>query len=256
MKASLIPDHENSFQASGLDSQGKIHTLKPANIPIIGENSNLSYTECRLENKDESFFYKNEIKKEKIVLHFTAGYLKGDISTMTSPNNHVSVPFVIARNGEIYNLWSSKYWSYHLGPGTVGGNSNMSKKTIAIEISNIGYLKKIDDRLVTVYGDTDDYCNLSDVEYYTYIQTGFRGQTYFASFTNEQYDSIILLLRYLTSRYNIPRTFLAEDKRYEVLTTSDVNSFKGILSHINFRPNGKWDIGPAFNWARVMEGLK
>ena len=256
MKASSIPKHENSFQTSGIDSQGKKHILKPTSVPINGESLALNYTECRLENNDESYFYKDLVGKEKIVLHFTAGYLKGDIGTLTSPNNHVSVPFVIARSGEIFNLWSSKFWSYHLGPGSVGGNSLMSKKTIAIEISNIGYLKNIGDQLYTVYSDTDAYCSLSEVEYYTQIQEGFRGQTYFATFTNEQYNSIINLLRYLTARYNIPRTFLSEDKRYGVLSTTEATSFKGIVSHINFRPKGKWDIGQAFDWDRVINGLK
>lgn len=255
MNALSISDHEMSFKDSGLDAQGKKHILKPSSIPIVGENLTLNYTECSLQNNDESFFYKDVLEKEKIVLHFTAGYLKGDLATLTNFNNHVSVPFVIARSGEIYNLWSSKYWSYHLGPGTIGGNSNMSKKTIAIEISNIGYLKNIDDKLVTVYSDNDVYCMLSEQEYYTRVQEGFRGQEYFASFTNEQYESTILLLRYLTARYNIPRTFLPEDQRYKLLSIADATSFKGILSHINFRSTGKWDIGPAFDWGRLIKGL-
>ncbi len=44
------------------------------------------------------------------------------------------------------------------------------------------------------------------------------------------------------------------DKRFE--GTKDVLSFKGIVSHINYRPSGKWDIGPAFDWATMIEGVQ
>ena len=65
--------------------------------------------------------------------------------------------------------------------------------------------------------------------------------------------STIILLRYLTAKYNIPRQFLPEDKRYT--TTNDVLTFKGIVSHINYRASGKWDIGPAFDWTTLINGV-
>lgn len=256
MKANLISQYEASFMSSGTDSEGKKHILKPRSIAIPGSGGSLNYTQCTLANNNESFFYKQEFSKNQIVLHFTAGYLKGDIGTLTKDNYHVSVPFVLGRDGVIFNLWSSKFWSYHLGPGAIGGNTEMSKKTIAIEISNIGYLKKINDYLVSSYNNTDIYCMLSETEYYTHIQDEFRGHQYFASFTDQQYSSIISLLQYLTDKYNIPKSFLPEDKRYEVLTQAEATTFKGITSHVNYRASGKWDIGPAFDWERVMNGLK
>ena len=63
-----------------------------------------------------------------------------------------------------------------------------------------------------------------------------------------------LLLRYGTARYEIPRKFLPVRKRY--LADPDAAHFKGIVSHVNFRSRDKWDIGPAFDWARVMEGVR
>ncbi len=256
MNANAIPQYEATFKNNGVDSHGRKHVLKPSSIAIPGENDTLNYTLCTPENNDQSFFYPEQAEKEKIVLHFTAGYLKGDIGTLTTENNHVSVPFVIARDGEIYNLWSSRNWSYHLGRGAIGGNTIMSKNSIAIEISNIGYLRKINNNLVTAYSDNDVYCTLAEEEYYTYLDNGgFRGQEYYASFTNEQYESIISLLRYLTATYSIPRAFLPEEKRYGILSAAEAKSFKGILSHVNFRTSGKWDLGPAFDWERLINGL-
>ncbi len=257
MKATSIPNHESNFFKYGKDSAGKEFILKEMSVPVKGTNEVMKYVNCRPKNGDKSFYYEEKNTKTQIVLHFTAGYLKGDVAALSKHSYHVSVPFIIARNGKILNMWSSAFWSYHLGSGSVGGNTNGSKRTIAIEISNIGFLKKIGNNLVTVYNDNDDYCSLNeaDKKYYEKLDTPFRGEEYYATFTDNQYKSLITLLRYLTAEYNIPRTFLSEDKRYITGTPDDLPNFKGITSHINYRPTGKWDLGPAFDWNRVMEGL-
>jgi len=249
MKATSIPNHEKGFRSTGIDSSGKKHLLKPFGVAIPGLVERIEMIECVWENGDESFFFKEEFTKQRIVLHFTAGYLKGDVDTLTKPENHVSVPFVIARDGSIYNLWTSKYWSYHLGPGVKGGSTEMSKTSIGIEISNIGYLEKSSSNLVTQYSSSDIYCSITETIFYTKIPA-YRGKDYFATFTDEQYNSVIKLLRFLTAEYKIPREFLDESKRYDVV--NDIASFKGITSHVNYRPTGKCDIGPAFKWDRVI----
>jgi N-acetyl-anhydromuramyl-L-alanine amidase AmpD len=94
----------------------------------------------------------------------------------------------------------------------------------------------------------DIYCNKNQAQYYK--QASFRGFNYFASFTNEQYESLITLLRYLTARYNIERNILPSDFRY--ITFNDVDTYNGIVSHINYRQTGKEDIGPAFDWERII----
>ncbi|WP_430410659.1 N-acetylmuramoyl-L-alanine amidase [Kordia sp.] len=255
MQATSISSHESSFFKTGKDSDGKEFNLTEMSVPIKGTNEVMEYTNCRLKNGDKSFYYEEKNTKTQIVLHFTAGYLKGDVSALTKPNNHVSTPFIIARNGTILNMWSSAFWSYHLGSGAIGGNKNGCKRTIAIEISNIGYLKKIGDQLVTVYSDKDDYCELEEEYYHTKLEPPFRGQEYYATFSEKQYDSLISLLRYLTAEYDIPRMFLPENKRYITGTIDELPNFRGITSHINYRTSGKWDIGPAFDWERVINGV-
>ncbi|WP_019989374.1 N-acetylmuramoyl-L-alanine amidase [Rudanella lutea] len=255
MKPASLTTYEQSFFDTGLDSMGRKHILTPTTVPIPGESGKLTYIRCGRENGDTSFFFDEEITKTNIVLHYTAGYLKGDIASLTAPSQEISVPFVIARDGRILNLWSSKYWSYHLGPGAVGGNTAMSKRTIAIEISNIGFLNKIGNNLCSDNNSDDIYCSLTDTAHFKALKTPFRGKSYFATFTSKQYDSLIVLLRYLTRKYNIKRAFLPEPERYSLLTESRINGFSGILTHANFRPD-KLDIGPAFEWERVIKGLK
>jgi N-acetyl-anhydromuramyl-L-alanine amidase AmpD len=248
MLAKDIPSYEADFKRNGIDSNGKRHILSQLSVPIAGDNRNLVVTRCKPQSGDASFYYAEKPIKDRVVLHFTAGYLKGDIATLTKTNYHVSVPFVVARDGVIYNLWSSAYWSYHLGSGTVGGNKKMSKRSIGIEISNIGPLRRSGSKMMTIYDS--QYCDFDDLQYLE--KTSYRGYDYYARFTDTQYNSIIDLLRYLTGKFNIPRQFLPVNKRYE--TTQDVTQFHGIVSHVNFRTD-KFDIGPAFDWDRVIQGV-
>jgi N-acetylmuramoyl-L-alanine amidase len=250
MKARNIPTHEATFLNTGVDSLGKKFKLKKMKVDVPGETAKLTIIDCKRDNGDNSYFYKEVTPKDKIVLHFTAGYLKGDIATLTTPGNHVSVSYVIGRRGDIFRLFDDKYWSYHLGPGATGGNTQMSKSSIGIEISNIGYLKKIGNNLVSAYSNTDVYCTLADTTYYQTLNTPFRNEKYFASYTNEQYASLVKLLKHLTHKHpTVNRTLLDINKRYQYLT--DPSQLKGIVSHINFRQSGKWDIGPGFDWSRV-----
>jgi N-acetyl-anhydromuramyl-L-alanine amidase AmpD len=256
MHASKIPDHEASFFSSGRDSGGTQFDLDERSIRIPDSEEIMDFVSCKREDGVTSFFYDAQFPKTQIVIHFTAGYLKGDIQALTKANNHVSTAFLIPRNGKILNLFPSDDWSYHLGRGAVGGNTNGGKRTVGIELSNIGYLREINGKLYGPYSDTDVYCDLSETQYYTKIDTPFRGYEYFASFTDEQYESLIILLRYLTNKYDIPREFLPENKRYVTGTANDVPHFKGIVSHVNYRESGKWDFGPALDWERLISGVK
>src|SRR6266487_4514403 len=126
MKATDIPAFEDSFRQSATDSDGTVFDLNPVTVNIPNDALGpLQLVECKRRDGDTSFFFKEEKSKKRIVLHFTEGYLKGDIASLTRTNHQVSVAFVIARDGTIYNLWESKNWSFHLGPGCVGGNTTM-----------------------------------------------------------------------------------------------------------------------------------
>jgi N-acetylmuramoyl-L-alanine amidase len=252
MKAASISTHENTFQSNGVDSFGKKFILRDGTFPIKGTGDTIKIMDCARDNGDKSFFYQEETTKKKIALHFTMGYLKGDIATLTK--QHVSVPFVIGRNGLIYNLFASKYWSYHLGPGAIGGNTGMSRECIGIEISNIGPLKKIGDNLVTTYSDQDVYCSLAETQYYTKLKTKYRGFEYFASYTTSQYEAISKLIKFLCAKYNLPKNFLNEPERYEVMTEIGFKNFTGVVSHVNCRKD-KVDIGPAFDWNKIIQSV-
>lgn len=255
MKASNILGYEAGFRANGKDSDGKRFVLSPFQVTIPGTGESFEAVSCRPASGDESYYYKEVFPKKRIVVHYTAGYVKGDIAALTTPGKHVSVPFVVARDGTIYNLWPSKYWSYHLGKGAQGGNTEMSRSSVAIELSNLGYLRPKGNNLVTYFGNDDVYCTLDDTDSYRKLAAPYRGYTHFATFTDAQYRSLANLLRYLTRTYDIPPAFLPEPQRHDVYP--GVDKFRGITTHVNYQPQsyGKWDIGPSFDWARVISAL-
>jgi N-acetyl-anhydromuramyl-L-alanine amidase AmpD len=254
MKVQNIPAYEADFRAKGVDADGKRFTLTPFQVDIPGTAEKVEGLACKRADGVTSYYYGDaQPAKERIVVHFTAGYLKGDISALTKTGNHVSTPFVVARDGTIYQLFSSKLWSYHLGKGAQGDNERMSKSSIAIELSNVGYLTPKDGTFLDPYGEL--YCTADQTDAYVKLAQPFRKHSYYATFPDAQYRSLIKLLRYLTATYNIPPTFLPEANRYDVYP--GVAQFRGITTHVNYQPEsyGKWDIGPAFDWARVMGAL-
>ena len=255
MHNSKLAAREDKFKSTGV-AAGRSFKLTKFELPVKNEELKLHGYTVRPSNGFEGYYYPQKYVKKKIVLHFTVGHLQGDINSLTSPSRgHVSTSFVLGRDGTVYQLFSSYFWSYHLGRGAIGGNGTNSKYSVGIEISNYGPLIKRGNNLETVYSKReghDVYCSLDDKDKYVELDKPYRGHKYFTKYTDEQYESLIVLLRYLTARYEIPRKFIDKDTRYEA-TAAHAN-FKGIQSHVNYRKD-KIDIGPAFDWDRVIAGV-
>ena len=246
-----VLDAEADIKASGFNGAFKI--ALPALVPVKNE-PDLLLTVFRATPAAgyKSYYFEQSVPKTQILLHFTTGHLRGDLSTLTTADHQVSVPFVVARDGTVYSLFKSDYWSYHVGKGNVANdNTTLSKKTIGIELSNYGPLKPDGNDLRTDYGDI--YCTLDDTDQYVKLVEKYRDSAYYATFTDAQYEATIVLLRYLTAQYDIPRAFLPENIRYKA--TTDAVPFRGIISHVNYRAD-KCDIGPAFDWQRVIDGTQ
>ncbi|TDE14826.1 caspase family protein [Dyadobacter psychrotolerans] len=260
MRFDTLPQIEERFRTDNAAA------LRAFSLPV--PNENLSLNGMVYTPKTTDYYYGTEHPKQRIVLHFTAGNLRSDMQSLTTQSRHVSVPFVIARDGTIYQLFPSKFWSGHLGEGVgnkKGTGNPQDKATIGIELSNYGFLVPKDGNLETIYSRIKDpntdkisapdpYCSLSTKQAFTKIDHPFRDQSYYPTYTPEQFNSLIILLRFLTAKYSIPRDFLPEDRRYS--TFNELVNFKGIVSHVNYRSSGKWDVGPAFDWKMVIDGVK
>lgn len=229
-----IPAKEKKFADKKTDAYGKIFKAKPSKV---------IKSAVRLTHPNDDWYYKTKTKKDKIVLHFTAGILHGDIGELT--RQHVSVPYVVARDGTVYELFHPDYWSYHLGKKTVGGNTKQSKKSIGIEISNYGPLTEEGGVLKTWAGKA--YCTLDQKEAYVRV-SDFRGYKYFATFTDAQYKAVDSLCTNLCRKYGILRKLPKLSERE--LKFDGTPPGEGIWSHQNFRSD-KVDVGPAFDWSRI-----
>jgi hypothetical protein len=104
--------------------------------------------------RERDYFVATKTTKKAVVLHFTAGFLWGDIDTLTRENFDVSVSYVVARNGRVYELFSPEHWSYHLGPGTVGGNEHCSSRRSASRSRMSGLLPYLEARSASAARNT------------------------------------------------------------------------------------------------------
>ena len=252
-KFEQVIQKEFMMRKDGID--GAFNIEMPALVSVKGEPSLLMQViKAAPERSKQNFFYTQEYPKSQIVLHFTEGNLHGDLATLMKDDQHVSVPLVVARDGGIYRLFSPDYWAFNIGPNPIQDHKEVSRKSVAIELSNYGPLKLKGNDLYNGYGDI--YCTLDEKDAYIKLDKPWGNDgdfyVYFASFSDEQYDGLIILLRYLTAKYNIPRAFLPESVRYQ--PTSQAVTFKGIVTHANYRKD-KADIGPAFDWAKVIKGV-
>jgi N-acetylmuramoyl-L-alanine amidase len=208
----------------------------------------LPITRVAMQSGWDGHYVKEATPKRKIVLHFTVGSIEGDITSLINQaRGTVSVAYVIARDGTIYNLFPDECYSHHLGyTATNNGMKREDKCTIGIELSNYGPLIRKDDELRSIYDTV--YCTIADKDAYTKV--AFRGYDYFATFTDAQYKSLKDLLKLLTAKHNVPYQFVEEKNRYKILDAATVQNYAGILSHANYRTD-KYDIGPAFDWQKI-----
>jgi hypothetical protein len=188
----------------------------------------------------DSYYYKTKTVKKSICLHFTVGYIKSDTTALSTKDNCVSVSYVVDRSGRIYEMFPDTEWSYHLGSGAVGGNGNMSKQSIGIEISNYGPLKLSGENLVDAYGN--NYCTLAEKQFYD--KQNYRGYDYYASMTNVQIDAVSALIKYLGRTHDIPMNFKSDDAPFA--NNAEATSFKGIFYHTNVRKDKfDWPFTPS-----------
>ncbi len=254
---------ENRTYSYAFDAMSHFNPQDGAEIPIFEVKK---YNEEG--NRIASFFYPldhaQNKPKDKIVLHFTAGRLSGDLQTLTQEDYHVSTAFLLGRDGTIYQLFSAKQWSHHIGGSesnpadrAMGGNKVNESNSVGIEISNWGPLDYDEEKNILTTYTGNNFCELDETDAYIQVPQRYRLRNYFARPTEEQYESLILLLRYLTNELGIAKTFLPKGKRQELFASDEeANSFKGICCHTNFRP-GKWDwFEEGFDWERIIQGVE
>jgi N-acetyl-anhydromuramyl-L-alanine amidase AmpD len=203
----------------------------------------------------ENKYFKEEFTKTQVVLHHTVSgpNVDGDVSTWLNCKDRVATAIIVARDGTPYQLFSSKYWAYHLG----SGDHNQDRRSIGIEIDNWGWLTlgtgslkayriekpkyfipwslKITNpnKYYTYYGNTVDV----PVQYYP---NKFRGYQYYEKYTDEQIQTVGELLLLWKDKYGIS---LKYNEDMWDLNQKAMKGEPGIWTHDSFRKD-KTDCHP------------
>lgn len=218
----------------------------------------LDISKIKQYSAPEKEYYKDIHTKQQIVIHHTAsgGNSKGDMDYLnTDTQGAVNVAFFIDRDGTIWQAFSSKYWSNHLGvPASTftkfkvnNSSANLHKASVAIELDSWGYLTKKGDKFFT-YANTE----VKAENVITY-EKPFLGQKYFEKYYTPQLEALKDLLIYLCDTYKISKEYNCE--MWEV-SANALSGKNGIYTHVSYRESGKWDCHPDPQLIKVLQELK
>lgn len=194
-------------------------------------------------------------EKKQICLHFTAGSTAAGCAASFRKSG-AGTAYIIDRDGKIYQWFDPRYWDSHIYRHKDGEDKRLyelEKATIGIEVVNIAYLvlgKGEKDKDVLYTYTKKPFCKLSDTD--KYVQTTYRGQHYWQTFTEGQYAALRYLLPLLRDQFMIDFQAPAP-KGYPRLNAWDLDTlmgYRGLTTHANYRSD-KYDIGPAFDWTRI-----
>lgn len=149
-----------------------------------------------------------------IVLHFTAGWTTaGDIDTLAKSDRPASAHGVLSREGEWTQIVPFDTVAWHAGPSKSNGYIGINNYSIGIEVSNIGYLKRLGDDLYQdeygnrIHGDGNFYngkrrAETPPVEWPEHYNTRLAKGTYvWEPFYEKQLDALEDLVRAILKAY-------------------------------------------------------
>jgi N-acetylmuramoyl-L-alanine amidase len=132
-----------------------------------------------------------------IIIHGTAGTDAGDLAWIANPESRVSYHWHISRDGRITLLVPEEMQAWHAGVSSWGGLTSLNRYTVGVALSNRQDGKEF--------------------------------------FTDAQYESCIMLLPQILTRYS-----LTMDK---------------VLPHSLVSPGRRTDPGVLFDWGRLFHGV-
>lgn len=183
---------------------------------------------------EEQYIRSDAPVKTQIVLHHTVSGggnenddgIEGDVSWWRTKGERVATSFIIARDGRIYQLFSTDYWAYHLGIesddivyeniGLKPNNFNLNQQSIGIEIDSWGGLISSGGRWYPAAMDDDgDFQKIvlkpgatpiNADKVYEYNKgnnypKGFRDFYAFEKYTEEQITSVQKLILSLVQKF-------------------------------------------------------
>ena len=198
---------------SGIDTSGPVYVISPLATADIME-------------PPEDYSYDREYPIEFIMIHFSSdvkAHPEAPYSVEAVKNtflaNGVSANYIIDREGAVFCFIPENYCAWHAGKGSLFGDerltNSMNRYSIGIELLAIG--------------SQSDMAKYLKPEKYALIDKSLIG------YTEEQYESLSLLIGDLCERYGIER-----DRRH-------------IIGHSEYSSSGRTDPGELFDWSRIVQ---
>lgn len=191
-------------------------------------------------------YYTGIFPKKFIFLHHTSGASAASaVSWWNTKPDRVSTPFIIERDGTIFQTFDEKYWAYALG---VKGATAMEKSSIHIELVSWGGLNYNDsERKFLTYTKHE----IPDNEV-VLLPFSWRGYKAFHCYTDPQIESLRQLIVELRKEFNIPHNTENREKFWEFRQFQKVPP--GIWSHTTVRED-KSDIFPQPSLIQMVQTL-
>ena len=207
--------------------------------------------------------------KNQICLHHTASGkgVNGDYHHWLKDPKRIATCVIVDDEGVVNQLFSSKYWGYHLGIRKSFFKERnipykrLDKQCIGLEIDNWGGLKKINGEWRSYpnnYGRgnlTNRHGNkikvVLDESRLVFYPNGFRGYEAFESYTSKALDTTATLLKYWNNHYNIPICY--HEDIWDV-TDRALRGQDGLFTHVSYRDD-KSDCHPQKELIQMLKSL-
>lgn len=191
-------------------------------------------------------YYREVFAKKQIVLHHTVSNdtVENIVHGWNSNIERVGAAFIIDRQGVLYQTFSSAHWAHHLGT-QLPNNRELNQRSIAIELCSWGGLKERRGQFTNLYKNI-----IPDDEVVDYgIEK--RGYRYFHKYTEAQLQTLQILLNYLCTKYNIPKTYNPMIWDYNLQA---ISGSPGIYTHRSYRMD-KSDCHPQLELIKALNSL-
>jgi hypothetical protein len=207
--------------------------------------------------------------KGQIVLHHTVSgkSVEGVVYHWRSNGDRVATSFVVSRDGDVYQLYSTGFWGIHLFLNdepfeimnaeyraadnqieNIGAyRAGMEKASIGIEIDSWGGLVQKDDGSWWNYNKTVQVPDANVVLY----PAGWRGYDAFEKYTDRQLEATAVILKALNTKWKIPLTYNEDMWDF---SPNAMNKVNGVWTHVSFRKD-KSDCHPQVQMIDMLKGL-
>lgn len=233
------------------------HIIKE-NEEIVVVKPTLKYEDIIQVDFPEDRYYKQQTDKSQIVLHHTVSPrgVTGDINWWKQNPQRIATCVIVDWKGDIYQLFSSRYWAHHLGV-KAANNKALNMTSIGVEIDAWGALIKENKNWYPARWDNNLKKHVPDkrikpIENVQKYPNGYRGFYGYEKYTNEQIESVRKLLVYWNEHYNIPITY--NEDMWEV-SQKALSGTPGVWSHTSFRKD-KSDAHPQPELIDMLKSLK